>query len=69
MLVVAYNPWPSQRAVEWEKQGGIAVTGLEMLVRQALIQVRIFVLGSPEAELDHEQDVFEAMRASLSHRQ
>jgi shikimate dehydrogenase len=69
LLDVAYNPWPSQRAVEWEKQGGIAVSGLEMLVRQALIQVRVFVLGSPEAELDHEQDVFAAMRASLSHRQ
>jgi shikimate dehydrogenase len=69
LLDVAYNPWPSQRAVEWEKQGGIAVSGLEMLVRQALIQVRIFVLGSPEAELDNESDVFMAMRASLSHRE
>lgn len=69
LLDVAYNPWPSQRAIEWEKQGGIAVSGLEMLVRQALIQVRIFVLGSPDKELDNESEVFAAMRSALSHRQ
>jgi shikimate dehydrogenase len=69
LLDVAYNPWPSQRAVEWEKQGGIAVSGLEMLVRQALIQVRIFVLGSPDMELDNETEVFAAMRAAISHRE
>lgn len=66
LLDVAYNPWPSQRALEWEKQGGIAVSGLEMLVRQALIQVRIFVHGSPEKELNHESKVFAAMRSALS---
>lgn len=69
LLDVAYSPWPSQRAIEWKKQSGIAVSGLEMLLRQALIQVRIFVLGSPDNELENESEVFDAMRSALSHRQ
>lgn len=66
LLDVAYSPWPSQRALEWEHSCGIAVSGLEMLMRQALIQVRIFVHGSPEICLPHESDVFHAMKSALS---
>jgi shikimate dehydrogenase len=69
LLDVAYNPWPSFRALEWESDGGIAVNGLDMLVRQALIQVRIFVQGSPEIILENESDVFQAMQIAISHRE
>jgi shikimate dehydrogenase len=36
-----------------------------MLVRQAVLQVRIFVSGSPEIVLDDEQQVRAAMAAAV----
>jgi shikimate dehydrogenase len=59
---VAYHPWPSALAQRWT---GDVISGLEMLVLQALVQVRIFVSGDPTAELDRESRVFAAMRASV----
>lgn len=61
LLDVAYNPWPSTRGVEWSQAGGEVVSGLRMLTHQALIQVRIFLTGSPFEELVHESDVKAAM--------
>jgi shikimate dehydrogenase len=60
---VAYDPWPSTLATQW--LGGTVIPGLEMLLHQALVQVRIFVEGSPEVPLDREAEVLEAMRVSL----
>lgn len=42
LLDVAYDPWPSQIATAWQKRGGRVVPGLEMLLYQAVEQVRIF---------------------------
>ena len=42
LLVVAYDPWPSDLAAVWEGQGGSVVHGLEMLIYQAVEQVRLF---------------------------
>ena len=42
LLDVAYDPWPSAIAAEWERQGGTVVHGLEMLIYQAVEQVRLF---------------------------
>ena len=61
LLDVAYNPWPSSRGGEWASSGGEVVSGLRMLAHQALIQVRIFVNGSPFDELEHESVVKTAM--------
>lgn len=59
---VAYNPWPSAGASAWASAGGEAHSGIDMLVEQALIQVRIFVSGSPDTQLANEARVLEAMR-------
>ena len=42
MLDVAYNPWPSVLASSWEANGGTVVSGLEMLLYQAVEQVLLF---------------------------
>jgi shikimate dehydrogenase len=42
LLDVAYDPWPSQIASVWQSGGGAVVPGLEMLLYQAVEQVRLF---------------------------
>lgn len=61
LLDVAYNPWPSARSAEWNVAGGESVSGLRMLAHQALIQVRIFVNGSPLEVVPCEDEVKHAM--------
>jgi shikimate dehydrogenase len=59
---VAYHPWPSSLASAWS--GDSVISGLEMLVLQALAQVRIFVNGHPHGTLDREDEVLAAMLAA-----
>ena len=42
LLDVAYDPWPSLIASAWQANGGSVVPGLEMLLYQAVEQVRLF---------------------------
>jgi shikimate dehydrogenase len=42
LLDVAYDPWPSRIASVWQDAGGKVVPGLEMLIYQAVEQVRHF---------------------------
>jgi len=42
LLDAAYDPWPSRIAAAWESAGGTIVPGLEMLLYQAVEQVRLF---------------------------
>ena len=42
LLDVAYDPWPSRIASVWRDGGGAVVPGLEMLLYQAVEQVRFF---------------------------
>ncbi|MFC4430002.1 shikimate dehydrogenase family protein [Citricoccus alkalitolerans] len=42
LLDAAYDPWPSALALAWQQQGGQVVSGLEMLLYQAVEQVRLF---------------------------
>ncbi|NUU30219.1 shikimate dehydrogenase [Arthrobacter sp. C9C5] len=42
LLDVAYDPWPSRIAAAWADAGGRVVPGLEMLLYQAVEQVRHF---------------------------
>lgn len=60
---VAYHPWPSALASDWT--GEDVVSGLEMLVLQALAQVRLFVGGDQERPLPDEERVLEAMIAAV----
>ncbi len=62
---VAYNPWPSTLAASWFEAGGRVIPGIEMLVNQALLQVRIFVEGTADRILPREGAVLAAMRESV----
>ena len=62
---VAYDPWPSTLATSWAEVGGTVISGVEMLINQALAQVRIFVNGDAATPLDRESDVLAAMRAAV----
>ncbi|KQW03795.1 hypothetical protein ASC66_17320 [Leifsonia sp. Root4] len=62
---VAYSPWPSPLGAAWQQTGGRVISGIGMLLHQALVQVRIFVTGDPFAELPNEQAVFAAMSAAV----
>ncbi|WP_346924849.1 shikimate dehydrogenase [uncultured Arthrobacter sp.] len=42
LLDVAYDPWPSRIASVWQDAGGTVIPGLEMLIYQAVEQVRHF---------------------------
>lgn len=59
----AYAPWPSALAVAWG--GGRVVSGLGMLMHQAVRQIRIFRHGDPLVSLPGEADVVAAMRSVL----
>jgi shikimate dehydrogenase len=61
LLDVAYEPWPSALATTWSAVSGTVVSGLAMLVHQALLQVRIFVAGDPLEPLPNEDAVLAAM--------
>ena len=62
---VTYDPWPTPMAAAWAMSGGRIIPGIEMLVAQALVQVRIFVHRDPLRELEGEAAVLEAMRTAV----
>lgn len=64
LLDVVYDPWPSPLAARWEAAGGLAVSGLSMLIEQALLQIRIFYGGDPGFPLEQEETLRAAMFAA-----
>ncbi|TYL50776.1 shikimate dehydrogenase [Agromyces mariniharenae] len=62
---VAYAPWPTRLVSQWLEAGGTVVHGLEMLLHQAVLQVRIFASGDPFQALPDEAAVLDVMRRSL----
>ena len=66
LLDVAYSPWPSKLADFWFSRNQPVVSGLEMLIWQAIAQIRIFRNGSTENHLPNEIAVVEAMRNAVS---
>lgn len=65
LLDVVYGHWPTALSAAWERADGTARSGLGMLLHQALLQIRIFRHGDPEARLDDEDLVLSAMRRTL----
>jgi len=65
ILDVAYDPWPSKIASVWSKADQTIISGLEMLLWQAVAQIRIFKAGDPGLQLPNEVAVVEAMRHAL----
>lgn len=64
-LDVTYHPWPGPLAAQWLEVGGRVASGRDMLLHQAVRQVRFFVSGQTERPLDEEVAVEAAMRAAL----
>lgn len=60
----AYAPWPSALASSWSDEP--ALSGLGMLLHQAVRQIRIFLQGDPTAPLPDEPAVIAAVRTALS---
>lgn len=65
LLDVVYGHWPTDLSAAWDRAGNPAVSGLGMLLHQALLQVRVFVSGDPDVPVDDEQAVLAAMRRAL----
>jgi shikimate dehydrogenase len=65
LLDVTYAPWPTGIATGWVRAGGRIAPGIDMLVHQALGQVRLFAHGDDERALPGEDRVLEAMLASV----
>ncbi|MFD1713614.1 shikimate dehydrogenase family protein [Amnibacterium flavum] len=63
----AYGDRLSTLAQQWTDAGGAGrvTDGVDMLVRQALLQVRAFVGGSPAVPLEREEAVLRAMLAAV----
>jgi len=64
-LDVTYHPWPGPLAAQWVEVGGRVASGRDMLLHQAVQQVRFFVSGQSDEPLDDEAAVEEAMRRAL----
>ncbi len=64
-LDVTYEPWPGPLAAQWIEVGGRIASGRDMLLHQAVRQVRFFVSGQTDSPLGDEAGVEAAMRAAL----
>ena len=65
LLDVVYGHWPTALADAWSRTDQPAVSGIGMLLHQALLQVRIFVTGDPDTAVDDEAAVLAAMRLAV----
>lgn len=61
LLDVAYDPWPSAIARVWQGGGGAIAPGIDMLIFQAVDQVRWFTTGRSDRPLPREAQVTAAM--------
>jgi shikimate dehydrogenase len=62
----AYNPWPSKAADYWNSRGYPSISGIHMLIWQAIAQVRLFYWGDVLRPLPNEEAVAEAMLEAAS---
>ena len=62
---VVYEPWPSALGKEWASRGLRSISGLHMLLWQAVRQARIFYGESVDEPLPDEEGVVTAMRAAV----
>lgn len=63
LFEAAYAPWPSALAAQWPAAN--VISGFEMLLYQAVRQIRIFRYGSQEQELPDEAVTVGVMRAAV----
>jgi len=65
LLEVPYDPWPTPRATRWAPRGAPIANGLEMLLHQAVAQVRVFTTGREDGAMADEEAVVAAMREAV----
>lgn len=65
LMDVVYGHWPTALSTAWARAGHPAMSGEGMLLHQALLQVRVFVMGDPGTALPQEDAVLAAMRRAL----
>jgi shikimate dehydrogenase len=63
ILDAAYDPWPSKLASQWPATNRIS--GLVMLIWQAIVQIRLFKSGDGRITLDDESRLAEIMRNAV----
>jgi shikimate dehydrogenase len=61
---VAYSPWPSPIGEVWLANGGSLISGIQMLVWQAIGQIRIFSSGNVAQQLPNEFALSQHMLAA-----
>ena len=62
---VVYGHWPTDLAAAWTDAGATAVQGQGMLLRQAVLQIRLFATGDLDEPLLDEESVVDVMRRAL----
>ena len=65
LLDAVYGHWPTALSSAWGRAGQPAVSGLGMLLHQALLQVRVFVTGDANTLLPDEAAVLAEMRLAV----
>lgn len=65
LLDVAYDPWPSALATAWESRGGVVVSGLAMLLHQAVAQVDLFTAATRRPAAEEPPESRAAMVAAM----
>jgi shikimate dehydrogenase len=65
LLEIAYAAGSSQLASVWKSRGLAVISGVEMLIHQAIAQIRLFTSGELDTELPNERAVELAMRDAL----
>ena len=68
MFDLSYEPYPSKLVQRWTQAGRPGLDGLELLVQQALLQIRLFVNGDVSAELPRERAILDQMRSASMER-
>ena len=63
LFEAAYAPWPSALAARWSGEG--VISGFEMLLYQAVRQIRIFLTGEQDAALPDEDVIVAVMRSAV----
>ncbi|MGO3884870.1 MAG: shikimate dehydrogenase [Mycetocola sp.] len=66
VLDVAYAPWPSRIATHVVADGSVAASGRDMLIHQAIAQIKLFSFGRSDQALPEEDVVLSAMRAAVA---
>lgn len=61
---VAYNPWPSKAALAWDSDR--VISGIEMLIWQAIEQVQLFVSSTGEQRKIDRDSLYKVMKDAVS---